>query len=159
MKFFENESISTPFLCNCIPESAWHSSWTIWPLIMGPIGFPETSVTINLHCVTFQQTQDFIYTTKTGNTSPDLLSLIPQQFSCCAPYCTQAVSSVLLSKWVSLSVIVILTLGRVSSLLTHGSLLRRAASEFQLTLVHTSCLAVHPFQYATCCLTLNVLVT
>jgi len=30
---------------NCIPKCSHHSSWTVWPLKMGPIGCPETSVT------------------------------------------------------------------------------------------------------------------
>jgi len=33
------------------------------PLKVGPIGCPETSVTINLRCVIFQKSGDLIYTT------------------------------------------------------------------------------------------------
>jgi hypothetical protein len=31
-------------LYNCIPQCSRHSPWTAWPLKMGPIGYPETSV-------------------------------------------------------------------------------------------------------------------
>jgi hypothetical protein len=33
------------FLYNCIPNCSQHSSWTPWPMQMGLIGCPETSVT------------------------------------------------------------------------------------------------------------------
>jgi len=35
---------------------------TLWPLKMGPIGCPETSLTTNQRCVTFQKKDDLIYT-------------------------------------------------------------------------------------------------
>ena len=34
--------------------------WTVGPLKMGPIGYPETSVTINMRCIASQNSKDFI---------------------------------------------------------------------------------------------------
>ena len=38
------------------------SSWTVCPLKMGLVGFPETSVTTNLRCLTSKKSEDLIYT-------------------------------------------------------------------------------------------------
>jgi hypothetical protein len=43
-------------------EQAVQEEWTAWHLTMGPIDFPETSVTTNLRCVTSQSGEDLIYT-------------------------------------------------------------------------------------------------
>jgi hypothetical protein len=40
----------------------YRSFWNAWPLKIEPIGCPKTSRTINLCCVTFQNSEDFIYT-------------------------------------------------------------------------------------------------
>jgi hypothetical protein len=37
-------------------------SWTVGPLKMGPIGCSETSLTINLRCITFQRSDGLMYT-------------------------------------------------------------------------------------------------
>ena len=36
--------------------------WTAWHLKMGSVGCPETSVTKKLRCVTYQKSEEFIYT-------------------------------------------------------------------------------------------------
>jgi hypothetical protein len=38
------------------------SSWTCWPLKVGPVGCLETSVTTDIRCVTCQESEDLIYT-------------------------------------------------------------------------------------------------
>jgi hypothetical protein len=41
-------------LHNCIPKCYQHSSWTAWPLKIGPVGCPQMLVTMNLHWVKSQ---------------------------------------------------------------------------------------------------------
>jgi hypothetical protein len=49
-------------LFNREPKSCRHSSWTALPLKMGPIGFPETSVTNRqFRFVTSQKNEDFYF--------------------------------------------------------------------------------------------------
>jgi len=43
--------IGTIFKGQAVKEDVW----TAWPLKMGPIGFPETSLTTNIRCVTSQK--------------------------------------------------------------------------------------------------------
>ena len=39
-------------LDNCVPKCSRHSSWKAWPLKMGLIGCPKTSLTTYLRCLT-----------------------------------------------------------------------------------------------------------
>jgi len=50
----------------------YHSSWTAWPLKIEPIGCPKTSRKINLCCVTFQNSEDFIYTQRKPEIIPKM---------------------------------------------------------------------------------------
>jgi hypothetical protein len=50
-------------LYSCIPKCSQHSSWNAWPLKMGPVGFPQMLVTVNLHWVTSQKIKDLSYST------------------------------------------------------------------------------------------------
>jgi hypothetical protein len=50
------------FPYNYTPNCSRHSSWTAWPMKMGLLGYPETSVTTNQCCTTSQKSKDLIYT-------------------------------------------------------------------------------------------------
>lgn len=50
-------------LHNCIPKCSQHSSWTAWPLKIGPVGCPWMPVTVNLHWVTSQKIKDHCHST------------------------------------------------------------------------------------------------
>jgi hypothetical protein len=47
--------VSCPY--NCVPECCLHSSWTDSPLKMRLIGWPETSVIINVRCLTSKKSE------------------------------------------------------------------------------------------------------
>jgi hypothetical protein len=54
------------------------SSWAAWPLDIEPIICPKMLITINLCCLTFQNSEDFIYTRR----EPEI---VPKMFKKWAP--------------------------------------------------------------------------
>ena len=66
------------FVITDVAGANYHSSWNAWPLKIETVGCPKTSITVNLCCITFQNSEDFIYTRR----GPEI---IPKMFKKWAP--------------------------------------------------------------------------
>jgi len=64
--------IQCKFVITDVAGVNYHSFWTAWPLKVEPIGCPKTSININHCCVTFQNSEDFIYTRRKPEIIPKM---------------------------------------------------------------------------------------